>query len=52
MKLSPQQIEQYARDGFLIFPELFSREEVAILRREAARVAEVESEMVVREGEA
>ena len=52
MKLSPTQIEQYARDGFLIFPELFSREEVAILRREAARVAEVESEMVVREGEA
>ena len=29
MKLSSTQIQQYARDGFLIFPELFSREEVA-----------------------
>jgi ectoine hydroxylase len=52
MKLSPAQIEQYNRDGFLVFPELFSRDEVAVLKREADRVARVESEMVVREGEA
>jgi ectoine hydroxylase len=52
MKLTRAQIEQYERDGFLIFPELFTRDEVDILRREAARVAEVESEMVVREGKA
>src|SRR5436305_10402153 len=52
MKLSPAEIAQYRRDGFLVFPELFSAEEVAVLRREVARVAMVETDAVVREGEA
>jgi ectoine hydroxylase len=52
MKLSQAQIERYRRDGFLIFPTLFDADEVAILKREAARVAAIESEMVVREGAA
>jgi ectoine hydroxylase len=51
MKLSQAQLEQYRRDGFLVFPQLFDEAEVAMLKREAARVAQVESEMVVREGE-
>ncbi len=52
MKLTPAQIEQYDRDGYLHFPEFFSAAEVAVLRREVARVAEIETEMVVREGTA
>ncbi len=52
MKLTAAQLEQYRRDGFLIFPDLFSAEEVAILLREVARVANVETEAVVREGAA
>ena len=50
MKLGTAQIEQYHRDGFLQFPDLLSAEEVAILRREIARVSRIESDMVVREG--
>ena len=51
MKLSKAQLEQYHRDGYLVFPELFSPDEVAIMRREVSRVSKIESEMVVREGE-
>ena len=49
MELSAQQIEQFDHDGFLVFPDLFSRNEVAVLRREVARLSQVESEEVVRE---
>jgi ectoine hydroxylase len=52
MRLTREQLAQYERDGFLIFPELFARDEIAVLRREAARVATVETEAVVREGQA
>ena len=52
MKLTAEQRAQFERDGFLIFPELFSRDEVALLRREVERVAMVETDAVVREGEA
>jgi ectoine hydroxylase len=34
MQLSPQQLAQFQRDGFLILPELFSAAEVAVLRGE------------------
>ncbi|MFI4987488.1 MAG: phytanoyl-CoA dioxygenase family protein [Alphaproteobacteria bacterium] len=50
MRLTQAQLAQYECDGFLVFPGLFSPEEVAILRREAARVAMVETDAVVREG--
>lgn len=50
MKLTPAQIEQYDRDGYLHFPTFFSADEVAVLRNEVARVAKLDSEMVVREG--
>jgi ectoine hydroxylase len=49
MQLTPQQLEQFDRDGYLVFPELFSRDEVARLRRDVARLSSVEAEEVVRE---
>lgn len=52
MKLSQSQLDQYQRDGFLVFPELFGADEVAILRREVERLARVEHDAVVREGAA
>src|SRR5690242_4840729 len=52
MRLTAEQRARYERDGFLIFPELFQRDEIEILRREMARVAMVETDAVVREGAA
>src|SRR5258706_4749678 len=52
MKLSQSQLDQYQRDGFLIFPELFGADEVAILRREVDRLTRIEHDAVVREGAA
>ncbi len=49
MKLSPQQLVQYERDGFLVFPELFSQAEIDVLRAETARLCAVEAETVIRE---
>ena len=51
MHLSPAQIAQYDRDGYLLFPDLLDAAEVAVLRREIARIARIESDMVFREGE-
>ncbi|MCB1512606.1 MAG: phytanoyl-CoA dioxygenase family protein [Hyphomicrobiaceae bacterium] len=51
MKLSPEQVAAYERDGFLIFPGLFSADEAALLKREADRVAQIQSECIFREGE-
>jgi ectoine hydroxylase len=39
MNLSPSQLAQYERDGFLLFPDLFSPAEVAVLRQEVARLS-------------
>ena len=50
MKLTQKQIEQYDRDGYLHFPEFFALAEVAALRREVARVAMIDTDLVVREG--
>jgi len=49
MDLTSQQLEQFDRDGFLVFPDLFSRAETSVLRREVARLSQVEAEEVVRE---
>ena len=49
MELTTEQLERFERDGFLILPDLFSRAEIAILRREVARLSQVEGEEVVRE---
>jgi ectoine hydroxylase len=49
MELTAAQRAQYERDGFLIFPDLFSAAEIAVLRREVERLAEIRAEEVVRE---
>ena len=38
MKLLPQQIEQFHTEGYLFLPELFTQEEVAVLRDEAVAI--------------
>src|SRR3546814_1818731 len=49
MKLTPQQLETFDREGYLFLPEVFSPEETALLRVEAARVYGLEREEVWRE---
>ncbi|MEM7251503.1 MAG: phytanoyl-CoA dioxygenase family protein [Pseudomonadota bacterium] len=51
MHLTSAQQQQYREDGFLAFPGLFSPDEVVQLKQEAERVATIDSELVVREGE-
>jgi ectoine hydroxylase len=38
MKLNPEQIDRFENEGYLFFPELFSREEVAVLNAEVPRL--------------
>jgi ectoine hydroxylase len=49
MKLNAQQMEQYRRDGFVLLPGLFSKDEIQRLRDETARLASLECETVIRE---
>ena len=49
MELTPAQLAQYERDGFLIFPDLFAQSEIAVLRQEVARLSRINAEEVVRE---
>ena len=51
MELSSKQIEQFNKDGYIIFPELFTSDEIDIFKNEVDRVSKIRSEMVVREGE-
>ena len=50
MRLTEAQIAAYERDGFLVFPELVSAAEVALLRQEVERLMHVDAEGTVREG--
>ncbi|MBL8383198.1 MAG: phytanoyl-CoA dioxygenase family protein [Burkholderiales bacterium] len=50
MQLTPEQIDAYRRDGFLVFPDLVAPAEVAVLRDEVERLWDVEAEGTVREG--
>ncbi len=43
MKLSTAEMERYQRDGFLLFPELFSAQEISLLRDEVERVSRIEA---------
>jgi ectoine hydroxylase len=52
MQLSPEQTAHYERDGFLVFPDLVTPAEVAILRREVARLIPIDAPGTVREGSA
>ena len=47
--MTDAQLAQYQRDGFIIFPNLFSRAEVDSLRAETARLSELKAETVIRE---
>ncbi len=38
MKLSPEQLEHFEREGYLFFPSLFSAEEIAVLNTEVPRL--------------
>lgn len=49
MKLSRDQLDAYRRDGFLVFPELFSADEVAAMKSELARVQQIDTDHLVRE---
>lgn len=51
MKLKKAQLEQYHRNGYLSFPELFSQAEVDALKSEVERVAKTDSEGIFREGD-
>ena len=49
MHLSQEQVDQFHRDGYVFLPECFSREEAAMLRREADVVYNSDREEVWRE---
>src|SRR3954471_21713771 len=49
MRMTESQAEQYRRDGYLIFPSLFTSPEIAVLRAETARLSAIEAETVIRE---
>lgn len=49
MRITDSQREQFDRDGYLFLPECFSREEAAVLRREADVVYATDREEVWRE---
>ena len=49
MDLTAQQLALFERDGFLLFPGLFSSAEVSALRSETARLARIDADTVIRE---
>ena len=49
MKLTDAQVKQFNDDGWLFMPELFSQEEVAVLRAEAEEIYKVQRPEVWRE---
>ena len=49
MALTEQQIASFDRDGYLIFKNLFTEQEINLLQNEACRIAELETEGIVRE---
>ncbi len=49
MRLTQSQVEQYDRDGYIVFPELFTPHEVAAMKGELARIQAVDTDHLVRE---
>ena len=49
MKLTPEQLEQFDRDGYLFLPSLFTPEEAALLKEEAENIYQLDREEVWRE---
>jgi len=51
MQLTEAQRKQFDDEGYLIFPDLFTANEVAILKRETERLAALETDHVFRAGD-
>ena len=49
MQLTPQQIATFHKEGWLFLPELFSPEEIEVLREESARVLAGDRQEIWRE---
>ena len=49
MFLTKAQVEAYDRDGFLILPNLVSKDEVALIKQGLARAAQVDDDRIIRE---
>jgi ectoine hydroxylase len=49
MKLTPEQIERFERDGYLFFPGLFSAEEMAVLKAEVPSIYAQHRPEIIRE---
>lgn len=49
MKLTQDQLRAYARDGFLILPNLFSPDEVQAMKRDLQRIQDIDTDHLVRE---
>ena len=49
MRLSDEQLAHYQHDGFLIFPELLSADEIAPMKSELQRLEGVDTDLIVRE---
>ena len=50
IELSRDELERFDREGFLLFPNLFSEAEARLLKSEAQRAATANCDYVVREG--
>jgi len=49
MRLTPEQLEQFDREGYLFLPGLFSPQEAALLKEEAEKIYQMDREEVWRE---
>ena len=49
MKLTPEQLEQFDREGYLFLPGLFTPEEAALLKEEAENIYQMDRDEVWRE---
>jgi ectoine hydroxylase len=49
MKLTPEQLEQFDREGYLFLPGLFTPEEAALLKEEAESIYQLDRDEVWRE---
>ena len=49
MRLTPTQLADYGRDGFLVLPDVFTREEVAAMKADLRRIQGIDTDHLVRE---
>ena len=49
MKLTPEQLKQFDREGYLFLPGLFTPEEAALLKEEAENIYQLDRDEVWRE---